>query len=33
MLLPEVVLNTLEELDLKWPELVTERFSDEKTGE
>jgi len=23
----EVVLNTLEELDLKWPELVTEKFA------
>jgi len=26
----EVVLKTLEELDLKWPELITERFTREK---
>ena len=25
----EVVLNTLEDLDLKWPGLVTEKFRDQ----
>ena len=29
----EVVLKTLEELDLKWPELVTERFTGGKKEE
>jgi hypothetical protein len=26
----DVVLKTLEELDLKWPELVTEKFKPSK---
>jgi hypothetical protein len=26
----EVVLKTLEDLDLKWPELVTEKFKTTK---
>ncbi len=27
----DVLLKTLEELDLKWPELVTEKFKTEKS--
>lgn len=29
----EVVLKTLEELDIKWPELITEKFAKGKVGE